>query len=161
MNDDFNPQDLENTEDLFTPDFSEAGGGLAPEGTYTLRLFGAPHACISKKGTAYLTWRLDFLGEDKKYGAIFNRTMIKGRGAGQLRNILVALGLSNEEAKNIRIRPRGEITDPKKGTPADLYVNGEIWDPAGTEITAIITIDKADPATSYSDQNRISKYLKK
>lgn len=150
-------------EDLFTPDFSEMNTP-APDGTYELMVFGTPKCCISKgaktKGEPYLNWQLQFTGEHKKYGSIFERTMLRGKGAGRLFSLLRAVGLNKDDVKKFRCRPLEALTPQNagEGVPAELTVDGKPFECAGLPINAVIITEKPDDP-QYPVRNRIKKYL--
>lgn len=147
--------------DFFEPDFSEAPEREpAPAGKYEFNVRGNPKLCKSQKGNAYLTWELEHTDANlKRHGLVFERTMLTGKGAFRLRDILKALGAAEADAKSLKIKPLAPLTEEsaKKGVGVEMNLRGEVWEPAGSMITATLKIDQGDGTNPA--RNVVERYL--
>jgi len=147
--------------EFFEPDFSEAPEREpAPDGPYTMLVRGNPKLCRSKAGNPYLSWELEHTNPDhKRHGLIFERTVMSGRGAFRLRDIMKAFGYSEADAKTLRVKPMGELTaiNAKEGVATDLIVSGQAWAPAGQTID--VTVATEEGQEGGPARNKVARFL--
>lgn len=87
---------------VIVPDFSEAletGGAVTP-GKYTVRI-ESHETKTAKSGNNYLKWKLVIFGAEGELSKfnnwpVFYNTMLSGPGAGMLRSLLTAAGITLE-----------------------------------------------------------------
>jgi len=148
------------------PDTTEATEFIdkvpAPEKAegYVMMIKSMPKFKLASTGVPYLEWFFVHTGENTKYSAVFERTMMAGKGAFRHFGILNALGYTNEQIKaSFKYRALAPLTDEnkKEGVACELSIGGEKITPMGRTVLAVLKIETGNDGIDRSAIKSVKK----